>query len=188
MAESQKKGSKSLIAEIDELQKRIEAMGYMDEAIEDMSWMDDDLETVGIEDVELGDPEEVEVIDETEFMDMDDDEEYWDDDDEEYCDGRGPVASDKAASLKSPGIEDEITQDYLSEMVNLVHGEELDTDDSMLDAARNGSEEAVKLLKRASARLDRVATYLEKNGRAKQALRIDMIADAIDARINGGQE
>jgi hypothetical protein len=194
--ETQKRAGKptSLIAQIDELEKRITAMGPGEE----MSFMDDDLDAVGIGDVELevGDAAPVEVLDdgvvEEDFMDMDDefmdmDDEFMDmDDGEEFCDGM--MASEKEASESRPGIEDQITQDYLSEVVDLRHGEELDTDASMLDTARNGSEEAVVRLKSASARLDKVATYLEKNGRTKLALHIDKIADAIDARIEGGQE
>jgi hypothetical protein len=38
-------------------------------------------------------------------------------------------------------------------------------------------------LKSASARLDKVAEYLEKNGRRELAFRIDKIADAIDAKV-----
>ena len=54
------------------------------------------------------------------------------------------------------------------------------TNDSTLDAAPTGY---VARLKSASARLDVVAGYLEKSGRTAMALRIDKIADSIDARV-----
>lgn len=90
------------------------------------------------------------------------------------------------ASETEPGVEDDITQDRFTEVENLEHGTELTTDDSTHDIM--ASEEPIVRLKRASARLDKVADYLEKNGRTALALRIDKIADAIDARINGGQK
>jgi hypothetical protein len=100
---------------------------------------------------------------------MDGEEEAW-------CGEYGMMASED-----SPGVEDEITQDSLSEVEGEAHGEEQTTDDSVNDAAT--ASEYVRRLKRASARLDRVASYLEKEGRKDLALRIDKIADAIDARI-----
>ncbi len=42
----------------------------------------------------------------------------------------------------------------------------------------------VKKLKRASVRLDAIATHVEKSGDQNLALRIDRIADAIDKRAN----
>lgn len=88
---------------------------------------------------------------------------------------------EKKASLVDPsGIEESITQDYLKEVEDLEHGEELTTGDSMLDIAPT---EFVARLKNASARLDRVADYFEKTGRTAEAMRIDKIADAIDARV-----
>lgn len=88
---------------------------------------------------------------------------------------------EKTASIVDPsGIEESITQDYLTEVEDLAHGEELTTGDSVLDVAPT---EFVARLKNASARLDRVASYLEKTGRTAEAMRIDKIADAVDARI-----
>lgn len=85
------------------------------------------------------------------------------------------------ASDSDAGAEDEIDQDYLDDVLK----EEKDpasivTDPSMLDAAPTGY---VARLKSASARLDRVADYCEKQGRNKLAFEIDQISDAIDARI-----
>jgi hypothetical protein len=90
-------------------------------------------------------------------------------------------ADEKKASLVDPdGVEEEITQKYLTEVEDLEHGTELATNDSTLDAAPTGY---VARLKSASARLDVVAEYLEKSGRTAMALRIDKIADSIDARV-----
>jgi hypothetical protein len=89
--------------------------------------------------------------------------------------------TEKKASIVDPsGIEESITQDYLTEVEDLAHGEELTTGDSVLDVAPTGY---TARLKNASARLDKVASYLEKTGRTEMALRIDKIADAVDARI-----
>lgn len=85
------------------------------------------------------------------------------------------------ASEYSEDIEEEINQDYLDEVLEEVRpNDTITTDDSMLDAAPTGY---VARLKSASSRLDKVANYLEKQGNPKLAERIDMIADAIDTRI-----
>lgn len=95
------------------------------------------------------------------------------------------------ASLKDPsGIEEQITQDKFTEVEGERHGEELATDESMLAVGRQvgrsqvASEEHIGRLVKASERLDAVASYLEKCGRKALALKVDRIADAIDARIN----
>ena len=181
----------SLVAQIEDVEKRIEAMGYMDEEVvmdesfaepvideglDGMSWMDDD------DDDDDDFEESPDVVDDVvveDFMDMDTD--------EDYCDGSGPMMGSDHTAAK-PDVEDDITQDYLSEVVDLVHGEELTTDKSMLDTARSGSEESVARMKSASARLDRVAEHFEKTGRKKLAFRIDQISDALDARIKGGRQ
>ena len=193
------KSSRSALAtEIAELERRLDAMSYMDDDLdmdEGESFMDEeDMEEVGMDDLEVEPAlvDEATVVDEVgdviepamngvDDFDTDIDEEL-DEDLEVYC-----RASDKNASLTKPGVEDRISQDYLSEVEDEAHGEELATDKSMLDAAPtrySASEEYVSRLKRASARLDRVANYLEKHGRIELAKRIDEIADAIDARIN----
>lgn len=98
----------------------------------------------------------------------------------------------KSASEKDPsGIEEEITQDKFSEVEKEMHGDELASAESMEAVGRQvgrgaTASEVVARLKKASARLDRVADYLEKHGRRQLAFRIDKIADAIDARIDGG--
>ncbi len=98
------------------------------------------------------------------------------------------------ASLADPnGIEEQITQDKFTEVEGERHGEELATDDSMLAVGRQvghsavASEDYVARLMKASDRLDRVASYLEKNGRRSLAFKVDRIADAVDARINNIQ-
>ena len=108
-----------------------------------------------------------------------------DDDDDDDC---------VNASLKDPsGIEEEITQDRFTEVESETHGEELASAESMEALGRQVGKkqvasEVVARLKKASDRLDKVAEYLEKHGRRELAFRIDKIADAIDARINGGKK
>lgn len=149
---------KSLVAEIAQLERKLA--------------MDDD-------DVIPGDGGVAEPADKTVASDDDDDE---DDDD---C---------LSASLKDPsGIEEQITQDKFTEMEGETHGEELATFDSILEEGRQvgrktTASEYVARLRKASDRLDRVADYLEKHGRRDLAFRIDKVADAIDARINGGRK
>lgn len=90
----------------------------------------------------------------------------------------------KTASLTAPGIEDECTQDRLTAVEELEHGTELATDPSTRESVAS----YVGRLKKASARLDRVATYLEKHGKKTLAYRIDRIADAIDQKIETVEE
>ena len=101
----------------------------------------------------------------------------------EECDEKDEKKDDeKTASLTDPnGVEEQITQKRFTEVEDLEHGTELTTEDSTLDAAPTGY---VARLKQASARLDVVATYLEKSGRKELAFRVDKIADAIDQRLN----
>ena len=92
---------------------------------------------------------------------------------------------EKKASLVDPnGVEEQITQKRFTEVEKLEHGTELATEPTTMDAAPT---EYVARLKSASARLDTVADYLEKTGREELAKRIDVIADAIDQRINAAQ-
>ena len=93
------------------------------------------------------------------------------------------------ASLADPaGIEEQITQDKFSEVEGERHGEELASADSMLAVGEesptkpSGAGYVARLMK-ASDRLDKVAEYLEKNGRQSLAMKVDKIADAVDARI-----
>ncbi len=144
------------------------AMGYMDGDDED--FMDDDL------------IDEPVVLEEDIDVDFDDDlDDDFDDFDDEPIDLEDEEDVFMLASEEDPDIEDEINQDSLDDVLE----EEKDpasivTDMSMLDTAPTGY---VARLKSASARLDKVADYLEKQGNKKLALRVDKIADAIDARI-----
>jgi len=182
---------KTLVAEIEELERRIESMSYMDddgemdEVMEEVSmsgpaYMDEEMEEVGMDDLGLEDDmAEPVMVEETTVMDDAGDIVEPVDEMEDYCGEIGMRAAE-------PDIEDKITQEYLSELQDEMGAEGLTTGDSMLDIAPTrftGSEEYVTRLQRASARLDRVASYCEKHGRVKLAKKIDEIADAIDARI-----
>jgi len=115
------------------------------------------------------DEDEIDIVDESNmsYMDEDMDEMTYMDDDE-------MVTAEE-------GVEEDITQEYLTDVLDEVRDPgTIDTDESMLDTAESGY---TARLKSASMRLDRVATYLEKQGRKKLAFRVDKIADAIDARI-----
>ena len=92
----------------------------------------------------------------------------------------------KASEVDPGGIEEEITQDRFTEVERLTHGTELATGPSMGAVAPTRSEYVARM-RSASARLDKVADYLEKHGRRELAFRVDKIADAIDARIKGGE-
>jgi hypothetical protein len=135
---------------------------------------------------------------------------YMDEPELPACDGMGPPAmdddfggmgpamdegdldddlmGDEAAelplvgSVEEAGIEDEITQDRFTEVEEEEHGKELTTAPTTLDLEKPGSD--LVRWKRASARLDRVAAYLEKHNELRLALRIDQISDAIDAAVN----
>lgn len=103
-----------------------------------------------------------------------------DDKDEDDKKDEKPAEEAKKASLVDPsGVEEKITQKRFTEVENLEHGTEL-SDGLPLDVAPTGY---VARMKSASARLDAVAAYMEKTGRTAMALRIDKIADAIDARV-----
>ena len=107
-------------------------------------------------------------------------------DDEDDKDACATCASEKDPS----GIEEQITQDKFTEVEGITHGEELATFPSTEEAGRKSPGLTVKAseynsrLKSASERLDKVADYLEKNGRKELAFRIDKIADAIDKQIS----
>jgi hypothetical protein len=106
--------------------------------------------------------------------------------DEDDDEGDTEEKEAKRASEIDTGIEDEITTDKYRELQRLQHGTELTTDTMMLQVAPTESEYK-ETLKLASARLDRVANYLEKHGYRALAFRVDKIADAIDAKIKEGK-
>jgi len=112
--------------------------------------------------------------DDADADDKDDEKLASDDKDDEKDDEK------KASEVDPSGVEEDITQKRFTEVEDLEHGTELTTEPTTLDAAPT---EFIARLKSASARLDTVASYLEKTGRKAMAERIDMIADAIDQRI-----
>ena len=83
----------------------------------------------------------------------------------------------EASEADPSGIEEEITQDYLDEVAD-----EVDKDD-VGEEMGDTVDSKIARYKEASMRLDRVAEYLESNGKLAIARRIDALADAIDAEI-----
>jgi len=196
----------SLIREIQALEKTLgsprKAQMYQDdEEVEEVmqeidDYLDDEVELDELDDLD----DEVEIDefddldDEVEIDEFDDEVELYQDDEDEFeQDDEDEVSQDVEellqaleddevvmASEMDPGIEDEINQDYLDDVVELRDKEGLATEDSMLDTAPTEYKAAMKT---ASSRLDRVATYFEKTGRSKLAYRIDRISDAIDAQL-----
>jgi len=153
-------------------------MSYMDDEESEMSYMDDDESESMMDDDLYVEDDEDEM-----FMDDDfDDEDDFDDLDDDFVDEPVVLEEDLVyASETRPGIEDEINQDSLDDVLEeRKDPASIVTDMSMLDAAPTNY---VARLKSASARLDKVAAYLEQQGKKKLAFRIDKIADAIDARI-----
>lgn len=129
------------------------------------SFMDD----VVVEDVEP-------VMDEMSMMDDTDEMAYMDDESEmAYMDDESEMG------YMAEEAEDEIDQEYLDDVLEEEkNSSAIVTEPSMLETAPTGY---TARLKKASERLDRVADELEKQGNKEMALRIDKIADAIDARI-----
>lgn len=112
------------------------------------------------------------------YMDEDDD----DFDDEDDFDEDIVLAENNSDYPPvAAGAEDEITQEYLDDVLELEKNPaSIVTNPSMQDAAPGGH---VAMLVRASQRLDKVADYCEKQGNMKLAYHIDRIADSVDTRI-----
>lgn len=89
-------------------------------------------------------------------------------------DGIGVMDSFVASETES-GIEDEISQDSLSEVQSEVGADNIPTNESTKDVVAYDAR-----LAEASARLDRVASYVEKQGDKRLAFRLDRMADMID--------
>jgi len=89
------------------------------------------------------------------------------------------------SSESAPGIEDEITQDKFTEVEDTRPAAPQTSGPSMRSVAPTNY---TARLMQASERLDKVADYLEKNGRIQLAHRIDVIADAIDTHIQQSKE
>jgi len=163
---STKTAGKMLLAEIDELEEQIAGMYAADEDAEE----EDEPITA--------DDDEADVVEE-EPITADDD----DDADDEVPVNEEPVEVESSES--APGIEDEITQDKFREVEDTRHGTELSSGPTMRSVAPTNY---TARLMQASARLDKVAEYLEKNGRNQLAFRIDKIADAIDSHLKQSKE
>ena len=128
------------------------------------------------------------------YMDLDDDDFLIDDedydDDDDYDDEDGMYASEADPS----GIEEEITDDGFSEVERLTRDTDIADAEHTFDVAETGLSHTAGL-KQASARLDKLATYIEKQVEAgenkqwlKVALRIDQMTDSIDRRIKAAEE
>jgi len=90
------------------------------------------------------------------------------------------VASQKIAkSGDSDNPEVPISQDYLSDVETLLGKGSLATKPSARDVAYA----RIAKLKMASDRLDRIASHLETAGKKELAMRVDRIADKVDAKI-----
>ena len=156
---STKTAGKMLLAEIDELEEQIAGMYAADEDEDEPITADDD----------EADEEPITADD--------------DDDDDEVPVNEEPVEVESSES--APGIEDEITQDKFREVEDTRHGTELSSGPTMRSVAPTNY---TARLMQASVRLDKVAEYLEKNGRNQLAFRIDKIADAIDSHLKQSKE
>ena len=155
---STKTAGKMLLAEIDELEEQIAGMYAADEDEDEPITADDD----------EADEEPITADD---------------DDDDEVPVNEEPVEVESSES--APGIEDEITQDKFREVEDTRHGTELSSGPTMRSVAPTNY---TARLMQASVRLDKVAEYLEKNGRNQLAFRIDKIADAIDSHLKQSKE
>jgi len=127
--------------------------------------------------------DEMEMLDEEPMMDTLDecvecDEDAFDNGlvpDEEPLDEMAMYSSEDSVEKILAGIEDQITQESLKE-VEKAAGSGVVTEPSTLSVAPTGY---TARLSEAEERLDRVANYLEEQGRKKFAYRVDRIADAV---------
>jgi hypothetical protein len=162
-----------------DFEEDVAPMGYMEEEEAPMSWMEDEA-PMGYMEEDMEDAMSY-MDDAMDYMDYMDEDELLDDD---YVDEDIVLAEDGPGTDYPPvptGAEEEITQDYLDDVLEEEKSpSSIVTDPTIQDAAPGGY---VANLKRASARLDRVAAYCEEQGSKKLAFKIDQIADAIDARI-----
>ena len=108
-----------------------------------------------------------------------------DDDDADDDDALVEEPVEVESSETAPGIEDEITQDKFTEVEDTRPAAPQTSGPSMRSVAPTNY---TARLMQASERLDKVADYLEKNGRIQLAHRIDVIADAIDTHIQQSKE
>ena len=131
---------------------------YMDDALVEDEFMDDAL----VEDV---------LVEDDEFMDEDDlDDEFMDDDiigEDEFMAGLVEYETEG-------GIDDDISQDYLDDVLEST-GVSVQTTD-IRDANARKYKGAVR-------KLEAIANHLEQHGRKKVAYRLDQICDRIDSEI-----
>ena len=172
---STKSASRTLLAEIDDLEEQIAGMYAKDEDEDDKTAASKKAD----DDTDDADADDITADDDADKDDVEEDKKADDDDADDKVDEE--ITSSEAA----PGIEDEITQDKFGEVEDTRHGKELSSGPSMRSIAPTNY---TARLKQASARLDRVADYLEKQGRKQLALRVDKIADAIDQNIQEEEE
>lgn len=124
-------------------------------------------------------------IESTDMPEEDDDDEMEEvevegDETEECDEPELKMASDKVAKKgDSDNPEVPISQDYLSDVENLLGKGSLATKPSARDVAYA----RIAKLKMASDRLDRIASHLETAGKLELAKRVDRIADKVDAKI-----
>jgi hypothetical protein len=160
-------GKKMLIAEITRLEGLLaKSRKSSEELVEDLGL-----------DKDMGEGATVACDAGFEDMDFDEDDSISDEllsDDDDF----GGMAA-FMASETAPGIEDEITQDRLSEVEDEVGAENIPTEDSTKDVV--ASQAYAARLAEASARLDRVASFVEKQGNKRLAYRLDRLADIVDS-------
>lgn len=169
------------------------------EADEDMeiTASDEDEEvTAGDEDAELtaDDDMEVTAADEDEEVTADDDMDVEADEEEV-----APVS----ASKKAADEDEEVTADDegldLDSVISGIEEQISDTNDQVIEEVKPESKggqpgdvvarkraakmKYASIIKQATARLDRVASYLEKHGKKSLAFRIDRVSDALEAKL-----
>lgn len=86
------------------------------------------------------------------------------------------------ASEETPGIEDEISD--TNDQVSVVFDPNA-PGEQPIDVAKTASSKKryASIIKEATARLDRVASYLEKSGKKQLAYRLDKVSDALEAKL-----
>ena len=116
---------------------------------------------------------EHDILVEDEFMDDDLDDEFMDDEfmdddlDDEFMAGAVEYETEG-------GIDDDISQDYLDDVLESI-GDSIQTTD-IRDANARKYQGAVR-------KLEAIANHLEQHGRKKVAYRLDQICDRIDSEI-----
>ncbi len=157
----------------------VEASDFVDADFEDVD-MDDDFEDVSSED-DFEEIENMEDLGMEDFEGIDEIDDFEAEMDVLDVEDGSDILDSIVSSETEPGIEDEITQDYLEEVSDEIGVDDISTEDSMIEVPETGY---TARLKEASRRLDRVASYLEKSGQVKLAFRLDRLADALDSEVS----